>query len=117
MQTGELGPALLISELHTYNFDAAQIGLTNLGGIVGIVAAMLVVGPLNDWAIVWISNPARVHAEHALRVARLRWIGRLERPPHALDQFSGLPNDAQLQGYERKRGVGGLEINPDPNPV
>ncbi|KAH9884634.1 MFS general substrate transporter [Cubamyces lactineus] len=39
-----------------YNFDAAQIGLTNLGGIVGIVLAMLVVGPLNDWGIVWISK-------------------------------------------------------------
>ncbi|KAI0370107.1 MFS general substrate transporter [Pilatotrama ljubarskyi] len=42
-----------------YNFDAAQIGLTNLGGIVGIVLAMLVVGPLNDWGVVWISKRNR----------------------------------------------------------
>ncbi|TBU58126.1 MFS general substrate transporter [Dichomitus squalens] len=42
-----------------YNFDAAQVGLTNLGGIVGIVLAMLVTGPLNDWGIVWISQRNR----------------------------------------------------------
>ncbi|CDO77295.1 hypothetical protein BN946_scf184753.g45 [Trametes cinnabarina] len=42
-----------------YNFDAAQIGLTNLGGIVGIVLAMLVTGPLNDWGVVWISRRNR----------------------------------------------------------
>ncbi|KAI1791927.1 MFS general substrate transporter [Ganoderma leucocontextum] len=39
-----------------YDFNAAQIGLTNLGGIVGIVLAMLVTGPLNDWGIVWMSQ-------------------------------------------------------------
>ncbi|KAI0706244.1 MFS general substrate transporter [Cerioporus squamosus] len=39
-----------------YNFNAAQIGLTNLGGIVGIVLAMLVTGPLNDWGVVWIAK-------------------------------------------------------------
>ncbi|RPD64560.1 MFS general substrate transporter [Lentinus tigrinus ALCF2SS1-7] len=42
-----------------YNFNAAQIGLTNLGGIVGIVLAMLVTGPLNDWGVVWISKRNR----------------------------------------------------------
>ncbi|KAI0352232.1 MFS general substrate transporter [Trametes cingulata] len=42
-----------------YNFDAAQIGLTNLGGIVGIVLAMAVTGPLNDWGVVWISKRNR----------------------------------------------------------
>ncbi|KAI0756085.1 MFS general substrate transporter [Daedaleopsis nitida] len=42
-----------------YNFNAAQIGLTNLGGIVGIVLALLVTGPLNDWGIVWISKRNR----------------------------------------------------------
>ncbi|KAI0801478.1 MFS general substrate transporter [Fomes fomentarius] len=39
-----------------YNFNAAQIGLTNLGGIVGIVLAMLVTGPLNDYGVVWMSK-------------------------------------------------------------
>ncbi|RDX44299.1 MFS general substrate transporter [Lentinus brumalis] len=39
-----------------YNFNASQIGLTNLGGIVGIVLAMLVTGMLNDWGVVWISR-------------------------------------------------------------
>ena len=34
-------------------------GLTNLGGIVGIVLAMLVTGPLNDWGIVWMSQRNR----------------------------------------------------------
>ncbi|KAM5538316.1 hypothetical protein V8D89_007918 [Ganoderma adspersum] len=42
-----------------YNFNAAQIGLTNLGGIVGIVLAMLVTGPLNDWGVVWMSQRNR----------------------------------------------------------
>ncbi|OJT13961.1 Protein HOL1 [Trametes pubescens] len=39
-----------------YNFNASQIGLTNLGGIVGIVLAMAVTGPLNDWGVVWIAK-------------------------------------------------------------
>lgn len=59
-----------------YDFNAAQIvrlsgisirytsihrtfvlqGLTNLGGIVGIVLAMLVTGPLNDYGVVWMSK-------------------------------------------------------------
>ena len=30
-------------------------GLTNLGALVGIVLALLVTGPLNDWVIVWMS--------------------------------------------------------------
>ncbi|KAI0640296.1 MFS general substrate transporter [Trametes polyzona] len=42
-----------------YNFTASQIGLTNLGGIVGIVLAMLVTGPLNDWGVVWIARRNR----------------------------------------------------------
>ncbi|KAI0714550.1 MFS general substrate transporter [Earliella scabrosa] len=42
-----------------YNFTASQIGLTNLGGIVGIVLAMLVTGPLNDWGVVWMSRRNR----------------------------------------------------------
>ena len=29
-----------------YGFDATQIGLTNLGGIVGIVLATMITGPL-----------------------------------------------------------------------
>ncbi|KAJ8523070.1 hypothetical protein ONZ45_g448 [Pleurotus djamor] len=39
-----------------YGFNASQIGLTNLGGIVGIVLAMLVSGPLTDWGTVWLSK-------------------------------------------------------------
>lgn len=56
-----------------YNFDATQIvryrpseiihylafciqGLTNLGGIVGIVLAMCITGPLTDWGTVWLSK-------------------------------------------------------------
>ncbi|KAH9923125.1 MFS general substrate transporter [Epithele typhae] len=42
-----------------YGFNASQIGLTNLGGLVGIVLAMLVTGPLNDWGIIWISRRNR----------------------------------------------------------
>ncbi|KAL1950905.1 hypothetical protein VTO73DRAFT_54 [Trametes versicolor] len=42
-----------------YNFNASQIGLTNLGGIVGIVLAMAVTGPLNDWGVVWIAKRNR----------------------------------------------------------
>ncbi|TFK80890.1 MFS general substrate transporter [Polyporus arcularius HHB13444] len=42
-----------------YNFTASQIGLTNLGGIVGIVLAMIVSGPLNDWGVVWMSKRNR----------------------------------------------------------
>ncbi len=34
-------------------------GLTNLGGFVGIVLAMLVTGPLNDWGVVWMSQRNR----------------------------------------------------------
>ncbi|KAF8963907.1 MFS general substrate transporter [Flammula alnicola] len=39
-----------------YNFNATQIGLTNLGGIVGIVLAMCITGPLTDWGTVWLSK-------------------------------------------------------------
>ncbi|TFK41975.1 MFS general substrate transporter [Crucibulum laeve] len=39
-----------------YNFNASQIGLTNLGGIVGIVIAMCVTGPLTDWGTVWLAK-------------------------------------------------------------
>ncbi|OBZ68455.1 hypothetical protein A0H81_11484 [Grifola frondosa] len=42
-----------------YNFNAAQIGLTNLGGIVGIVIAMCITGPLLDWGVVWMSKRNR----------------------------------------------------------
>ncbi|EJF67464.1 MFS general substrate transporter [Dichomitus squalens LYAD-421 SS1] len=42
-----------------YNFNATQTGLTNLGGLVGIVLAMAVTGPLNDWGIVWLSKRNR----------------------------------------------------------
>lgn len=58
-----------------YNFNATQIvnvlgvcavlsmltpsliqGLTNLGGIVGIVLATAITGPLTDWGTVWLSK-------------------------------------------------------------
>ncbi|KAL0951885.1 hypothetical protein HGRIS_008542 [Hohenbuehelia grisea] len=39
-----------------YGFNASQIGLTNLGGIVGIVLAMLITGPLTDWGTIWLSK-------------------------------------------------------------
>ncbi|KAF9469578.1 MFS general substrate transporter [Collybia nuda] len=39
-----------------YNFTASQIGLTNLGGIVGIIIAMCVSGPLTDWGTVWLAK-------------------------------------------------------------
>ncbi|KAM5535242.1 hypothetical protein V8D89_011048 [Ganoderma adspersum] len=46
--------ALCSSAIFTleYDFNTAQIGLTNLAGIVGIVLALLVTGPLHDWGIV-----------------------------------------------------------------
>ncbi|KAF9257090.1 MFS general substrate transporter [Marasmius fiardii PR-910] len=39
-----------------YGFDASQIGLTNLGGIVGIVLATAITGPLTDWGTIWLSK-------------------------------------------------------------
>ncbi|EIM83258.1 MFS general substrate transporter, partial [Stereum hirsutum FP-91666 SS1] len=39
-----------------YGFNASQIGLTNLGGIVGIILAMAITGPLTDWGAVWLSK-------------------------------------------------------------
>ncbi|KAA1471601.1 MFS general substrate transporter [Dentipellis sp. KUC8613] len=39
-----------------YNFNAAQIGLTNLGGLVGIIIGMVITGPLTDWGAVWMSK-------------------------------------------------------------
>ncbi|KAI0066696.1 MFS general substrate transporter [Artomyces pyxidatus] len=39
-----------------YNFNPSQIGLTNLGGIVGIVLAMAISGPLTDRGAVWMSK-------------------------------------------------------------
>ncbi|PIL31083.1 MFS general substrate transporter [Ganoderma sinense ZZ0214-1] len=42
-----------------YNFNATQIGLTNLGGLVGIVLAMAISSPLNDWGVVWMAKRNR----------------------------------------------------------
>ena len=60
-----------------YNFNATQIvrppsveylhdltgrntqGLTNLGGLVGIVLAMAITSPLNDWGVVWMAKRNR----------------------------------------------------------
>ncbi|KAF9446134.1 MFS general substrate transporter, partial [Macrolepiota fuliginosa MF-IS2] len=39
-----------------YNFTASQIGLTNLGGLVGIVLATIISGPLTDWGTVWLAK-------------------------------------------------------------
>ncbi|KAF5375213.1 hypothetical protein D9758_000497 [Tetrapyrgos nigripes] len=39
-----------------YGFNASQIGLTNLGGIVGIVLAAAVTGPLTDWGTIWLAR-------------------------------------------------------------
>ncbi|EKM83954.1 hypothetical protein AGABI1DRAFT_103980 [Agaricus bisporus var. burnettii JB137-S8] len=39
-----------------YNFTASQIGLTNLGGLVGIVLATLISGPLTDWGTIWLAK-------------------------------------------------------------
>jgi len=39
-----------------YNFNASQIGLTNLGGIVGIVLAICISGPLTDWGTIWLAK-------------------------------------------------------------
>ena len=41
--------------LHVCSMTLYQ-GLTNLGGIVGIILAMVVTGPLNDWGVVWMSK-------------------------------------------------------------
>ena len=34
-------------------------GLTNLGGLVGIVLAMAITSPLNDWGVVWLAKRNR----------------------------------------------------------
>ncbi|KAF8808032.1 MFS general substrate transporter [Phlegmacium glaucopus] len=39
-----------------YNFTATQIGLTNLGGLVGSVLGLCISGPLTDWATVWLAK-------------------------------------------------------------
>ncbi|CAA7268050.1 unnamed protein product [Cyclocybe aegerita] len=39
-----------------YNFNATQIGLTNLSGFVAIVLAVCTGGPLTDWGSVWMSK-------------------------------------------------------------
>ncbi|CAL1694911.1 unnamed protein product [Somion occarium] len=39
-----------------YGFTASQIGLTNLGGLVGILLGMMVSGPLIDHGVVWMSK-------------------------------------------------------------
>ncbi|CAA7268049.1 unnamed protein product [Cyclocybe aegerita] len=39
-----------------YDFDATEIGLTNLGGIVAVVLAVCTGGPLTDWGTVWMSK-------------------------------------------------------------
>jgi len=39
-----------------YDFNATQIGLTNLGGLVGIVLGALIVGPLTNRGTVWLSK-------------------------------------------------------------
>ncbi|KAL4250309.1 MFS transporter superfamily protein [Abortiporus biennis] len=42
-----------------YHFTASQIGLTNLGGLVGIVLGMIISGPLIDWGVVFMSRRNR----------------------------------------------------------
>jgi len=39
-----------------YNFTPTQIGLTNLGGLVGIVLATCISGRLTDWGTVWLAR-------------------------------------------------------------
>ncbi|KAF9011091.1 MFS general substrate transporter [Cyathus striatus] len=51
-----------------YNFNATQIGLTNLGGIVGIVLAMCVTGPLTDWGTVWMAKRNKGIYEPEMRI-------------------------------------------------
>ncbi|THH31940.1 hypothetical protein EUX98_g2249 [Antrodiella citrinella] len=42
-----------------YNFTASQIGLTNLGGLVGITLGIAITGPLLDSGAVWLSRRNR----------------------------------------------------------
>ncbi|KAF5356150.1 hypothetical protein D9756_003690 [Leucocoprinus leucothites] len=51
-----------------YNFIASQIGLTNLGGLVGIVLATVIAGPLTDWGTVWLSKHNKGIYEPELRL-------------------------------------------------
>jgi len=51
-----------------YNFTASQIGLTNLGGIVGIVLALLITGPLTDWGTVWLAKQNKGIYEPEFRI-------------------------------------------------
>ncbi|PIL31058.1 MFS general substrate transporter [Ganoderma sinense ZZ0214-1] len=43
----------------TYGFTPGQIGLTNVGSIVGIVLALITASPLSDWWIVWMARRNR----------------------------------------------------------
>ncbi|KAJ3575250.1 hypothetical protein NP233_g1218 [Leucocoprinus birnbaumii] len=52
-----------------YNFTASQIGLTNLGGLVGIVLATVISGPLTDWGTVWLSKHNRGIYEPEFRLS------------------------------------------------
>ncbi|GLB43611.1 putative major facilitator superfamily protein [Lyophyllum shimeji] len=51
-----------------YNFTASQIGLTNLGGIVGIIIAMCVSGPLTDLGTVWLAKQNKGIYEPEFRI-------------------------------------------------
>ncbi|KAM5535244.1 hypothetical protein V8D89_011050 [Ganoderma adspersum] len=44
---------------HPFPLVLSPIGLTHLGGFVGVILGMLITGPLSDWAIVWMSQRNR----------------------------------------------------------
>ncbi|KAM5538328.1 hypothetical protein V8D89_007930 [Ganoderma adspersum] len=43
----------------TYGFKPSQIGLTSIGSMTGVLLAMAITGPLNDWWVIWMSRRNR----------------------------------------------------------
>ncbi|KAJ3512271.1 hypothetical protein NLJ89_g3612 [Agrocybe chaxingu] len=54
-----------------YDFDATEIGLTNLGGFVAVVLAVCTGGPLTDWGTVWMSKRNKGMYEPEFRIVFL----------------------------------------------
>ncbi|KAJ7595186.1 MFS general substrate transporter [Mycena floridula] len=75
-----------------YNFDPVQIGLTNLGGLVGIILG-IVTGPLTDWAIVRLAqrNKGLYEPEFRIIFTTTMLMGTLGYAGWAVGSTHGMP--------------------------